>query len=415
MSETTSPRVTIFATFRSPLRFDERLDPYLAEGPYLLVGEAGLPQGRDDVAFEVRDVAGYQARLSLGDETDLPDGGRQYARLAAFEPLGPSRVLDPDRVPHAREGETAFGVGQLRVRLGQRPTFEGEVRSGAADDAAVRPILQRQPRVRAGQVVGLELVEGGVYVGVPLLLAQVVAVEVLGHHKLAEVGGLLDLEDQGVRPERVDDPARHIHGVPRSYLAPRHHSFVVFGLEGFEKFFPPQAILYPGQYRRPFGGPEDVPGFGLAVGLSVLLARHLVVGVEVDGEHVRGVEELLKQREVRAAPALPYERLRELGDEVVERLSGVLAVGHPPGRILVVAYLPGLGDDAFGCILLAEEVGDQALPEVVGAYVVGQLYRVGFHLLPGTGMPKVLLRPHRPSSVAAFYPRGRCSRSGPRP
>src|SRR5918995_271795 len=354
MSETTSPRVTIFATFRSPLRFDERLDPHLAEGPYLLVGEAGLPQGRDDVAFEVRYVAGDQARLPLGDDTDLPDGGRQYARLATFEPLGPSRVLDPDRVPHAREGETAFGVGRLRVRLGQRPTFEGEVRSGAADDAAVRPILQRQPRVRAGQVVGLELVEGGVYVGVPLLLAQVVAVEVLGHHKLAEVGGLLDLEDQGVRPESVDDPARHIHGVPRSYLAPRHHGVVVFGLEGFEEFFPPQAILHPGQYRRPFGGPEDVPGFGLAV-------------------------------------------------------------GHPPGRILVVAYLPGLGDDAFGCILLAEEVGDQALPEVVGAYVVGQLYRVGFHLLPGTGMPKVLLRPHRPSSVAAFYPRGRCSRSDPRP
>src|ERR671916_1531467 len=122
MSETTSPMVNIFATFRSPLRFDERLDRHLAEGPYLLVGEAGLPQGRDDVAFEVGYVAGDQARLPLGDEMDLPDGGRQYARLGAFEPLDPSRMLDPDRVPYVREGETAFGVGRLRVRLGKRPT-----------------------------------------------------------------------------------------------------------------------------------------------------------------------------------------------------------------------------------------------------------------------------------------------------
>src|SRR5215203_3233322 len=404
MSETTSPRVTIFATFRSPLRFDERLDPHLAEGPYLLVGEAGLPQGRDDFAFEVRYVAGDQARLPLGDETDLPDGGRQYARLGAFESLGPSRVLDPDRVPHAREGETAFGVDQLRVRLGQRPTFEGEVRSGAADDAAVRPIHQRQPRVRAGQVVGLELVEGGVYVGVPLLLAQAVAVEVLGHHELAEVRGLLDLEDQGVRPEGVDDPARHVDGVPRPYRMTRHHGVVVPRLERFEELLARQALFDPGQDRRSFGGPEDVPRLGLAVWLAVLFLGGLVVGVEVDGEHVRGVEELLEEREVRAAPVLPDELLGELGDEVVERLSGVLAVGNSSRSVPVVAYLPGLGNDAVWCVPLAEELGDQTLPEVVGAHVVGHLYRVRVHPSSSTVTSKVLLRPAA-SSLAAFYPR----------
>jgi hypothetical protein len=44
----------------------------------------------------------------------------------------------------------------------------------------------------------------------------------------------------------------------------------------------------------------------------VFSAGRLVVGVEVDGEHVRGVEELLQEREVWAAPALADQLVRVL-------------------------------------------------------------------------------------------------------
>ena len=103
--------------------------------------------------------------------------------------------------------------------------------------------------------------------------------------------------------------------------------------------------------------------------------------MEVDGEHVRGVEELLEEREVRTTPVLSHELFGEIGYEAVERLAGVLAVGDASSSLLVVAYLPGLGDDAFRGVPLAEQVRDQTVPEVVGAHVVGQLYRVRIHPL----------------------------------
>jgi hypothetical protein len=132
-----------------------------------------------------------------------------------------------------------------------------------------------------------------------------------------------------------------------------HHGIVVSGLERFEELFAPEALFYAGQYRRALCGPEDVPRLGLAVGFAVFFARRLAVGVEVDGEHVRGVEKLLQEREVRAAPALADQFLGKLGDEVVERTSGVLTVGHPRCRLPVVADLPGLGHDALGGVFLA--------------------------------------------------------------
>src|SRR5919112_6460965 len=93
----------------APVGSHERSDPYLAEGSYLLVGVAGIPQGRDDVALEVRDVAGDKASLPLGDDARLAYGGGQDARLGAPELLDPSPVLDPHGVSHAGEGQAAFG------------------------------------------------------------------------------------------------------------------------------------------------------------------------------------------------------------------------------------------------------------------------------------------------------------------
>src|SRR5918999_1437522 len=223
----------------------------------------------------------------------------------------------------------------LHVGPSQGPPFEGEVWARATEEAARRAVFQEEAGVRAGQIVRLQLIEGGVYVRVPGLFVERLTVEVGRCDELAQVRGLLDLEDQGVRPEGVDDPTRHVHGVTGSYLVARHHCVVVSGLEGLEELLARQALLYTGQYRRALGGPEDMPGLGLAVGLAVFLTRRLVIGVEVYGEHVRGVEELLEEREVRATPALAYEVIREGGDEVVERLPSVLPVGHLPAGLLV--------------------------------------------------------------------------------
>src|SRR5918997_905711 len=137
----------------APVDSHKRSDPYLAEGPYLIVGVADLPQGRDDVAPEVGDVAGDKARLPLGNDARLAYGGGQDARLGAPELLDSSPVLDPHGVAYAGEGQAAFGVGWLRMGAGQRPAFEGEVRARAAENASYLALLQDEARVRAGQVV----------------------------------------------------------------------------------------------------------------------------------------------------------------------------------------------------------------------------------------------------------------------
>ena len=281
-----------------------------------------------------------------------------------------------------------------------------QVGAGAAHHAPVRPVLEDQTRVRAREVAGPQLVEGGVNVRVPGFLVQGLAVEVGRGHELAEVGGLLDLEDQRTRPEGVDDPTRHVDGVAGPDRVPRHHRVVIFGLERLEELVAAQALPDAGDDRGVRGGPEDVPGLGLAVGGAVHATRGLVVGVEVDREHVRGVEELEEEREVRAAPALADEFVRELVGEVVQDSPLVGAVRDRSGRVLVVAHLPGLGDYALRDVAFAEVLGDQALPEVVGADVVGELYRVRLHgtppcRLPGSPSPRPATRSPQEYSIVA--------------
>ena len=152
---------------------------------------------------------------------------------------------------------------------------------------------------------------------------------------------------------------------------------VVLGLESSKELLSRGFVLYAGQDRRARLGPKDVPRLGLTVGLAVLPSGGLVVGVEVDGGHVRGVEELEQDREVRTTPIPSHELVRELLHEVVERASGVLAVGDLSRGLPVVADLPSLGHDALERVPLAEHLGDQALSEVVGANVVAQLDRIG--------------------------------------
>ena len=70
---------------------------------------------------------------------------------------------------------------------------------------------------------------------------------------------------------------------------------------------------------------------------------------------------------------------RELLDELVERAPRVGTVGDRTCRLGVVADLPGLRHHAFWRVPLAEHLGDQTVPEVIIAYVVTQLDRVGIH------------------------------------
>ena len=66
-------------------------------------------------------------------------------------------------------------------------------------------------------------------------------------------------------------------------------------------------------------------------------------------------------------------------DELVERAPRIGTVGDRPRRLPVVADLPGLSHHAFWGVPLAEQLGDQTVPEVIIAYVVTQLDRVGIH------------------------------------
>ena len=66
---------------------------------------------------------------------------------------------------------------------------------------------------------------------------------------------------------------------------------------------PPGDPLDELKHRQQFHPRRAITGHDLRKG-AVQRARRLAVGVEVDGEHVRGVEKLLQEREVRAAPVL---------------------------------------------------------------------------------------------------------------
>src|SRR5215208_7660858 len=142
-----------------------------------------------------------------------------------------------------------------------------------------------------GQVVRLQLVESGFYVRVPFLFVQAVAVEVERHHELAQVRGLLDLQDQGVWSEGVQNAARHVHGVSGGYSMSWHDGPVVLRLERAYKVLARAAFFDAGQDRGAVCGPEDVPRLRLAVRFAVLSSRRLVVSVQVDGKQVGGVEE----------------------------------------------------------------------------------------------------------------------------
>src|SRR5215210_1094251 len=124
----------------------------------------------------------------------------------------------------------------------------------------------------------------------------------------------------------MDHPARHVDGVSGPYRVTRHNRVVVLCFERLVELVAAQALLDPGQDSRAFSGPEDVPGLGLAVWLAMFSAGRLVVGVEMDGEHVRGVDELLQKREVRAAPAFADQLIRELGNQLMELSARVGSV-----------------------------------------------------------------------------------------
>jgi hypothetical protein len=135
------------------------------------------------------------------------------------------------------------------------------------------------------------------------------------------------------------------------------------------------------------------------VGLVVEARRRLVVGVEMDWEAVRGVEELGEQREVRAAPPLADDRVRVRHHDLVERLPGQDAVPDRRPGVAVIADLPSFGDDPIRHAGLTEPLRDEAGTEGVGADVERQLERVpGRHSFPPEARDRLR---HAPTSSAA--------------
>src|SRR5215212_3562343 len=122
MSETTSPKATIFPTFFLPTLYlvFHRLDLYLAQSPYLLFGVPGLSQGSYDVELEIGDVTRHQAGLPrpIWNHPHLAYRGGQDAALGASERLGTALVLQLYRsFSDVREREKSPRVRRFRAGL----------------------------------------------------------------------------------------------------------------------------------------------------------------------------------------------------------------------------------------------------------------------------------------------------------
>src|ERR1017187_1983614 len=88
-----------------------------------------------NVNREIRDIADDQARYSVvgRNHSDVAQGGGQNARLSPRQSLVAPGVLDAQGLPYVADRQTAPTIKRLKVRLAQRPTFQGEMWAGASD------------------------------------------------------------------------------------------------------------------------------------------------------------------------------------------------------------------------------------------------------------------------------------------
>ncbi len=114
---------------------------------------------------------------------------------------------------------------------------------------------------------------------VPRLHVVSLAVHVVWHRIQPDIGRLLDLVDQRVRPEAVQCSSRHIDRVSGTHRDPPHDGVVVLPEQRLTKRFHIDAVQQPDEDRRPGRGIEDMPCLGLAVRLVVHAPRRLVIPV----------------------------------------------------------------------------------------------------------------------------------------
>src|SRR3954463_9333731 len=205
----------------------------------------------------------------------------------------------------------------------ESPPLEGEIRTGAADGDAVSSAADGLVESGMGfrKKVCLQLGKRGVDVRVPLLVAESIAVQVGRHDRLSEIGRLLDLEDHGVGSKGVQDATRDVDRVTSGNGIAVHDPIVILFEERLSQVIARIAGANPCQDRCARGGVEDMPGFRLAIRFTVNATRGFVIGVEVDREGMGGVEKLVENREVRAAPASTDDLMRELRHDVVKQAT----------------------------------------------------------------------------------------------
>jgi hypothetical protein len=68
--------------------------------------------------------------------------------------------------------------------------------------------------------------------------------------------------------------------------------------------------------------PQDMPGFGLAIRFGIDTLGGLVVGVEVNRQHVRRVQKLQQERKMWSAPSSADEFIWEIHDQIMQGTIG---------------------------------------------------------------------------------------------
>jgi hypothetical protein len=101
--------------------------------------------------------------------------------------------------------------------------------------------------------------------------------------------------------------------------------------------------------------------------------RGVVVSVEMNRKHVRGVEKFGEERKMRSAPALADNLVRVRHDDLMEGSTGESTVRDcRPGRAFIAGF-PRFGNRSLGQASLAEPFRDQAFAKGIGSNVAGHL------------------------------------------
>ena len=151
------------------------------------VTKASVMQRRDHITFEIGDEADDQVCLAVWRDRKRTECGGDDAGFCSSEFGFAVCPADRDGFTHVRNGEAAVGVLGLMMHLAQKPTFERKMRTRTADPIGVASNRTGQSRVWNGQIGLAQFGQGLANTGVPVILAERVAVDICWHDRLGEI------------------------------------------------------------------------------------------------------------------------------------------------------------------------------------------------------------------------------------